>query len=89
LAHLLKRRYIPTPENYRGWENTIDEQREQLQDLLAQSPSLQGYFVEVFEESWQRALKQVKNDYPEINLPTSWPMGHSLETILTEDGWAE
>ena len=88
LAHLLKRSYVPTPENHRGWENTINEQQEQLQDLLAQSPSLQAYFVEVFEESWQRALKQVQNDYPEVNFPAVWPMGRNLEAILTEKFWA-
>jgi hypothetical protein len=50
LAHLLKRTYVPLPENYRGWENTIYEQREQLQDLLEQSPSLKAYFEDSFEE---------------------------------------
>lgn len=89
LAHLLKRIYVSMPENYRGWENTIDEQREQLQDLLAQSPSLRAYFVEVFEESWQRALNQVQKDYPEIDFPIQWLMSRDPETILTKDVWAE
>lgn len=89
LAHLLKRLYVSLPENYRGWENTIDEQREQLQDLLAQSPSLQTYFAEVFDESWQRALKQVQQDYPQVDFPPQWLMSRDPETILTKDFQAE
>ena len=89
LAHLLKRIYVSMPENYRGWENTIDEQREQLQDLLAQSPSLRAYFLEAFEESWQRALNQVQKDYPDIDWPASWPMSRNPEAILTEEFWIQ
>ncbi|MGF1517256.1 MAG: DUF29 domain-containing protein [Nodosilinea sp.] len=87
LAHLLKRTYVPLPENYRGWENTIDEQREQIQDLLEQSPSLQAYFSEIFEESWQRALKQVQNDYSAVDFPVAWPAASSPEAILTSNLW--
>lgn len=87
VAHLFKRIYVSMPNNYRGWENTIDEQREQLQDLLAQSPSLRTYFIEVFDESSQRALKQVKKDYPQTNFPINWPISRDPETILTQDFW--
>jgi hypothetical protein len=89
LAHLLKRLYVPLPDNYRGWENTIDEQREQLQDLLAQSPSLQTYSNEVFEESWQRALKQVQSDYSTVDFPVAWPLDRGLRAILTAEFWAQ
>lgn len=51
LNHLLKRIYVPSADNNRGWELTIVEQRRQLQKLLKQSPSLHPYFKEVFEES--------------------------------------
>jgi hypothetical protein len=40
LEHLLKRCYLDSPENYRGWELTIKEQRKQLRRLLRSSPSL-------------------------------------------------
>ncbi|MEA5450063.1 DUF29 domain-containing protein [Leptolyngbya sp. CCNP1308] len=87
LAHLLKRIYVPLPDNYRGWENTIDEQREQLQDLLEQSPSLESFLEDSFAESWQRALKQVRNDYPEVSLPDLWPGDRTVESILTKALW--
>lgn len=89
LAHLLKRIYVSLPENYRGWENTIDEQREQLQDLLAQSPSLQTYFAEVFDESWKRALKPVQKDCPQVDFPPQWLMSRDPEAVLTRDFWVE
>jgi hypothetical protein len=87
LAHLLKRIYTASPKYYRGWENTIDEQREQLQDILSQSPSLHTYFESVFDEVWQRALKQVRNDYPQINFPDQWPFSQEPEAMLTQTFW--
>jgi GH18 family chitinase len=44
LAHLLKRLYIDSAYDNRGWEITIREQRKELLLLLEQSPSLRGYF---------------------------------------------
>ena len=87
LAHLLKRIYVVAPEDYRGWENTIDEQQEQLQDILSQSPSLNVYFESAFDDAWQRALKQVGNDYSQINFPEHWPFSQSPETLLTQTFW--
>jgi uncharacterized damage-inducible protein DinB len=78
LAHLLKRMYVSTPNDYRGWENTVDEQQEQIQDILSQSPSLATYFDTAFEEAWQRALKQVRQDYPQVDFPEEWPLGKLL-----------
>ncbi len=79
---------MPLPEAYRGWENTIDEQREQIQDLLEPSPSLTSYFEDSFEEIWRRALKQVQSDYSTVDFPVEWPMDRSLKAILTATFWA-
>lgn len=88
LSHLLKRTYVPLPDDYRGWENTIDEQREQLQDILTQSPSLRDYFIEVFEAVWQRALNQVRKDYPQITFGDDWRFSREPEAILTQRFWS-
>lgn len=88
LNHLLKRCYIPTPENHRGWELTIREQRKQLQRLLKQSPSLQNYLAEVFEETWTIALTEARQDYPKIEFPDEWPFSRDVETILSEELWS-
>ena len=44
LAHLLKRLYVNSSYDFRGWKVTIREQRRQLQITLQQSPSLKRFF---------------------------------------------
>ncbi|MBM0743910.1 DUF29 domain-containing protein [Phormidium sp. CLA17] len=87
LAHILKRSYIQNSYDYRGWQNTIAEQRGELELLLKQSPSLKNYFVEVFEDSWRHALKRVRQDYPMVQFPDEWQFNQDLNAVLTEDFW--
>lgn len=87
LAHFLKRLYVNAPENYRGWELTIREQRHQLSDLLEQSPSLQNYLTESFPVIWQRALSDVQVEYPNAQFPEEWQFSFSIEALLTETFW--
>lgn len=87
LNHLLKRCYVPTPENYRGWELTIREQRKQIQRLLKQSPSLQNYFYEVFDEVCHAALADAQKDYPKIEFSEQWQFSRDVEAILVEELW--
>lgn len=87
LNHLLKRLYVPSLYDYRGWELTVAEQRKQLQDLLEQSPSLNQYFFEVFDDSWQFALSQARRGYPEVQFPDEWQFSCDITTILTEEFW--
>jgi hypothetical protein len=87
LSHLLKRLYVTNPYDYRGWQNTIREQRRQLKLLLKQSPSLRNYLVEVFPEAWQDALSEVKEDYPQVQFPHEWQLGRDVDTLLSEEFW--
>lgn len=87
LNPLLKRCYVPTPENYRGWELTIREQRKQLQRLLEDSPSLRSYWLDVFDSMWQSALADARQDYPAIQFPDTWPFSRNVENLLTETFW--
>lgn len=87
LAHLLKRLYVDMPENYRGWELTIREQRNQLSDLLEQSPSLRNYWAENFSAIWQRALAEVRFEYSNYEFPEEWRFNHASEALLTENFW--
>ncbi len=89
LNHLLKRLYVPSSQDYRGWELTIAEQRRRLQDLLEQSPSLKRYFLEVLDDSWQFALSQAQKGYPEVKFPSEWLFSHDVEAILSEEFWSE
>ncbi|MBF2051162.1 MAG: DUF29 domain-containing protein [Leptolyngbya sp. IPPAS B-1204] len=87
LIHLLKRCYVALPEDYRGWGNTIDEQRRELVLLLEQSPSLKRYLAAEFDEVWTYALRQVRKDYPAVEFPDDWPFSREVEALLTQEVW--
>ncbi len=87
LAHLLKRIYVKSRYDYRGWENTIEEQRSELELLLKHSPSLRAYFEQVFDDSWDYALKRTRKAYPEAQFPEIWPFSREIEALLSERFW--
>jgi Domain of unknown function DUF29 len=55
LAHLLKWEY-QAEKRSRSWQSTIREQREQIEDLLSDSPSLKAYLEEALGISYPRGL---------------------------------
>jgi hypothetical protein len=89
LAHLLKRLYVASPQDFRGWENTIREQRKQLRRLFKQSPSLKNYASEVFPEVWQDALEDVRANYPGISFPEQWLFDRNVNAILGDRFWSD
>lgn len=86
LAHLLKRTYVQSPNDYRGWELTINEQRLQIQDLLEESPSLAAYIEEQLPQLWQQALATVHKEYPALELP-NWQHQDDIHSLLQESFW--
>ncbi|MBF2029881.1 MAG: DUF29 domain-containing protein [Oscillatoriales cyanobacterium C42_A2020_001] len=87
LSHLLKRNYVNSARDFRGWESTIREQRSALQDILDDSPSLKPYLVEVFDSVWQSALREAEEDYPSTQFPQNCPFPLDVDTLLTEKFW--
>lgn len=87
LTHLLKRLYVESPSDYRGWELTIREQRRQLQKLLKQSPSLRNYWIDAFPETWANALSDVQEDYPQAEFPNQWRFSQNIDALLHEKFW--
>lgn len=87
LTHLLKRLYIDSAYDNRGWEITIREQRKELTLLLEQSPSLQGYFAEVFDAAYAIALTEVREDYAKVTFPDRWPLSQSIDALLSDTFW--
>jgi hypothetical protein len=87
LAHLLKRMYVKSPENYRGWEVTIREQRQQLRDLLEQSPSLRNEATAILSKCWNEALATVNEDFPTTEFPLEWAFNPDINALLNEKFW--
>lgn len=65
LIHLLQWQYQPEKRT-NSWINTIDDQREQLELILRDSPSLKPYLADIFAECYQKAVRGMVN---ETNLP--------------------
>ena len=89
IEHLLKRIYIPMPDNYRGWENTIREQRRQLNFILSDAPSLKSIWLMSFERAWQVSLQDVRDEYSQISCPDRWPFSQNLEAMLNDRFWEQ
>lgn len=89
LEHLLKRLYVPLSDDYRGWERTIRNQRNALEYLLKQVPSLKTRWDDSFTDAWQVALKTVRKEYRQVHFPDCWSYSTDIETILNHDFWEE
>jgi hypothetical protein len=66
LEHLLKRCYVPMSDCYRGWEIEIRNFRQRLQIELEDSPSLKNFILEILDKSYQMALENVRDGYPDV-----------------------
>ena len=82
--HLLKWRYQP---GYRSpsWSGTISEQREQIADLLEESPSLNPALAQNLTKIYRRAVNKAMRDtgLPEATFPADCPF--TPEQILEKD----
>lgn len=70
IAHLLKWQYQPT---YRGisWRRTIFNQRNEINDLIEDSPSLANHFddAEWLQKAWRRGVQQAETETGIKTLP--------------------
>ncbi|MFN4831240.1 MAG: DUF29 domain-containing protein [Pseudanabaena sp.] len=88
IEHILKRCYVDMPECYRGWEVTIINQRDELDEILSQSPSLKQAFLQCFDDAFKKALRLVKTEYREVSFPdNTWQFGRDIDTMLNVDFW--
>ncbi|NEQ96179.1 MAG: DUF29 domain-containing protein [Cyanothece sp. SIO2G6] len=87
LEHLLKRIYVNLPQDYNGWERIIRNQRREIDILLDQVPSLKTRWDSSFDNAWQRSLRQVQKQYPQVQFPLSWPFKRDIESLLEIDFW--
>ncbi len=84
LMHLLKWQYQPQNRTA-SWLNTIDEQREQLELILKDSPSLKSSFQEILSDCYQKAIRAAVNEmnFPRKTFPSKCPF--TPEQILNPD----
>lgn len=87
LEHLLERCYIPMSGCYRGWEVEIRNFKQRLQIELEDSPSLKGFVLEILAKSYEMALENVRDDYPDVYFPDDFPFPEDVETLLTDKFW--
>jgi hypothetical protein len=87
LEYLLKRAYLNSTYDNRGWELTIKEQRKQIRRLLRFSPSLKSYGETMLPEIWPDALSDIQDLYPNASLPENNPFSQDLECLLTAVFW--
>jgi Domain of unknown function DUF29 len=90
LLHLLKWQGPPGQRGHsHSWYDTIVEQREQIQDLLADSPSLRPQLPVLLAQRYPRARRKALNEIglPDMALPQtcSW----TAEQILDEAFWPD
>jgi Domain of unknown function DUF29 len=63
LGHLLKWRYQPEGRS-KSWLYTIREQREEIDEQLAENPSLKPYLAEAVAKSYRQGLNLVGKETP-------------------------
>lgn len=89
LAHVLKRCYVRLPDCFREWQVTIRTQRNDLTRLLRKAPSLANHLLEEFDEIYQEALSEVREEYPNAQFPETWSFARDIDTLLTATFWNE
>ncbi|HAN45963.1 MAG TPA: DUF29 domain-containing protein [Cyanobacteria bacterium UBA8156] len=82
LEHLLKRLHVSSPNDYRGWEQTIRTQQTELTVLLDVVPSLRSRWDISLDKAWPLALKNVRQEYPSIVFPAQWEGDRTIEALL-------
>ncbi len=88
LMHLLKWQYQPDKRSG-SWKSSIRNNREEIAQLIQESPSLKGYPAQVLAEAY---LSAKLNAADETGLPLEiFPLEcpYSIEEVLSEAFWPE
>jgi hypothetical protein len=88
VTHLLKWQYQPEKrQTGRSWQLTIRTQRQDIADLLAQSPSLRGTVPEALRDRYTLAREHAsaQTHLPLCTFPPTCPW--TPEQVLNDDFW--
>jgi uncharacterized protein DUF29 len=88
LAHLLKLKYWRSERtaNERLWRSSIRNARQEIHDILADSPSLKSFLQQEYADCHRMAAADVA-DLSGVSVPKTPPW--SLDAVLTEDFFAQ
>jgi hypothetical protein len=67
------------------WEGVITGQRQQIQDILTDSPSLAPLALEELAEAWESVRKRSADQWYNAAFPAACPW--TLEQVLDEEFW--
>lgn len=84
LEHLIKWRYQPEKRS-ESWSDSIEEHRDRIARIIADSPSLAGWPAEVLADEYRRARRKALRDtkLPPSAIPVPCPF--SIEQALDPD----
>ncbi|MFS8866628.1 DUF29 domain-containing protein [Synechococcus sp. OH30] len=90
LGHLLKWQFQPQLRG-KSWQATIIEQRQDIQELIAESPSLKAYLTEAMEKAYRKGLLLVVRETPLSlqDLPDRCPCPYTFEQAMDPNFYPE
>lgn len=88
VGHLLKWQFQPQQRS-KSRIATIIEQRQEIQELIADNPSLKSYLVEAIEKAYQKSVLLVVKETPLSldDLPAQCP--YTLDQVMDPDFYPE
>jgi len=83
IMHLLKWEHQPQLRSVHKWDDTIDNAREEIEELLKESPSLRRETDEMIAEMYPKAVKDAakQTKLPASDFPTECPF--TFEELMT------
>ncbi len=88
VGHLLKWQFQPQQRS-KSWTATIIEQRQEVQELIADNPSLKSYLVEAMNKAYQKSVLLVVKETPLSldDLPAQCP--YTLDHVMDPNFYPE
>jgi hypothetical protein len=87
LVNMLKRLYVPLPNQFERWQSDISFYRCSIELIFEDAPSLKENWDERFEFNYSSALYALTADYQDTNFPEAWEFDRDIESILDKRFW--
>lgn len=87
LVNMIKRLYVPLPNQFERWQSDISFYRYGIELIFRDAPSLKEKWDERFDFNYSSALYDLTADYPDTNFPEAWEFERDIESILHKRFW--